>query len=58
MVLNAVAATNIDDMQQLGVKLFLEIGANGPKDVQKLQGYLGRLKEVVSDCDHNSGNVQ
>ncbi|MDG6244467.1 MAG: tyrosine-type recombinase/integrase [Methanolobus sp.] len=54
MALNAVAATNIDDMQQLGMKLLLEIGATDPKDARELQGYLGRLKEVLSGNDANS----
>ncbi|WMW22732.1 tyrosine-type recombinase/integrase [Methanolobus mangrovi] len=49
MALNASAATNIDDMQQLGMQLLLEIGAKDPKDVRELQGYLGKLKEVLSD---------
>ncbi len=54
MALNAVAATNIDGMQQLGMQLLLEIGAKDPKDVQELQGYLGKLKEALSDSTSTS----
>ncbi|MBP2030380.1 MULTISPECIES: tyrosine-type recombinase/integrase [Methanosarcinaceae] len=54
MALNAVAATNVDDMQQLGMQLLLEIGAKEPKDVQELQGYLGKLKEALNDSDSTS----
>ncbi|WP_394698074.1 tyrosine-type recombinase/integrase [uncultured Methanolobus sp.] len=54
MALNASAATNVDDMQQLGMQLLLEIGAKDPKDVQELQGYLGKLKEVLSDSNSTS----
>ena len=54
MALNSVAATNIDNMQQLGMQLLLEIGAKDPHDVQELQGYLGKLKEVLSDSNATS----
>ena len=54
MALNASAATNIDDMQQLGMQLLLEIGAKDPKDVQELQGYLGKMKEVLSESNSAS----
>jgi len=49
MALNAIAATNSDNMQQLGMQLLLEIGAQNPKDAQELQGYLGKLKEALSE---------
>jgi hypothetical protein len=54
MALNAAAATNIDDMQQLGMRLLLEIGAKDPKDAQELQGYLGKLKDVLSESNSAS----
>ncbi|TGC08138.1 tyrosine-type recombinase/integrase [Methanolobus halotolerans] len=54
MALNSVAATNIDNMQQLGMQLLLEIGAKDPKDAQELQGYLGKLKEVLSESNSTS----
>ncbi len=54
MALSAVAATNIDEMQQLGMRLLLEIGAKDPKDAQELQGYLDKLKKVLSESNSAS----